>query len=101
MTTLKTSPILLEELTPCRKCGGKIASNSPVFYELQVAQCVLDVSAASRFLGLSQAMGSPRLAAVMGDVSSIAARLEPSKHFVCQECFFGTPGLAEALSWAE
>ena len=26
MTTLKTSPILLEELTPCRKCGFKIVA---------------------------------------------------------------------------
>lgn len=83
------TPIDVNDLKPCVRCGkGLMHSGVPIFYQITVASCVVDVANVSRLHGLQMAMGGAApLAFAFAPDTTVARRVEPVPvHFLCHSC---------------
>lgn len=82
-----TTTIDADDIKPCALCGnGLLHAGSPVFYEISIASCVVDLIVARQLHGMELMMGSIAVARTMAPSTAIAQRLEPSRHFICASC---------------
>ena len=82
-----TTPVEADDIKPCALCGNGLArTGTPVFYEISIASCVVDVNVARQLHGMELMMGSLAVARAMAPSTAIAQRLQPSRHFICTSC---------------
>jgi hypothetical protein len=76
------------DVQKCALCGKGMAHDGAiVFYEIKIAQVVLDHNAIRQQLGLEIAMGHPGIAAVLAPTTRVGARLPADTVLVCYRCF--------------
>ncbi|MBO3760397.1 hypothetical protein [Ciceribacter sp. L1K22] len=85
---VKLNPMDIDELRPCAVCGkGVMHTGSPVFYELNIASCVVDLKNVQRMHGLEQMMGgATALARVFSPSNVVAQRMPADRVLLCSEC---------------
>lgn len=85
---METEPFDLDEIKPCAFCGQGIAhTGSPIFYEFEIRQCVLDPNNIRQIHGLETMMGNAAIARVFAPTSTVAHRLGGKRRqLVCMDC---------------
>lgn len=76
------------DLKPCEACGRALTHDgSPLFYRITIESLILDPGAIQRRIGLGLAMGSHRLAQVMGPDEDLARTVVgPRSFLLCLPC---------------
>lgn len=86
--TLDTKPMDRRELQNCARCGhGMMHEGAIHFYELTVAQCIVDLNSVRQQHGLEVMMGvAAPLAAVLAPSTTVAQRLPAKRVLLCATC---------------
>jgi len=86
---IQTQPLDASELTACFFCDkGMMHSGDLHFYEVEIRQCLVDVSNVQRMQGMEMMMGGHvPLARALSPDNTVAQRIGPKKRrLVCASC---------------
>ena len=99
MVDLPGKPFDVGELKPCALCKKGMMHNGDVaFYEIEIAQCVVDLRNVQRIHGLELMMdGATGIARALSPNNNVAQRLPSARHLVCQPCLIERTDLAILL----
>lgn len=103
MNALPGTPLDAAEIKPCAFCGkGMMHGGEITFYQVDLAQCVVDIAAVQRLHGLEMMMmGNVGIARALSPDTAIARRLPATRHLVCQPCLLRKDGLAQLFAIAD
>lgn len=92
-------PVDIAEITPCAACGKALVHDgTPVFYRVEIAQCVLEARNVQTLAGMTAILGgNAMLAAAMSPTTTVAREIPTQSKYVCQPCLLETPHLATIL----
>jgi hypothetical protein len=90
-----TKPFDRRDIKKCALCRkGMAHGGDPYFYEIKIAQVVLDTRNIQRIHGLETFYGGgvhgAALADIMGDSSRVGVRMPETRALICAPCATGT-----------
>lgn len=96
MADLPGTPFDVGDLLPCALCKkGMMHGRNIIFYELQIAQCVIDARNVKSMHGLELMMGGAiGIARALSPSNAVARRLPSERKLICQPCLLENTTLA-------